>query len=66
MKPVSPEEVRRTLWQVKPASPEEMRRALWQALGYLPDQLPSSDWKAALEAVRDQTRQLADIRKIVK
>lgn len=45
---------------------EQCRRELWRALGFQPGQLPSSDWEAALDAVRRQTQQLADVRKIVR
>jgi hypothetical protein len=45
---------------------EQCRRALWRALGFLPGQLPSSDWEAALEAVKKQPQQLAEVRRIVR
>lgn len=45
---------------------ERCRRELWQALGFLPDQLPSSDWDAAIAAVKRQTQQLADVRRIIR
>jgi hypothetical protein len=45
---------------------EQCRRDLWRALGFLAGQLPSSDWEAAIETVKRQTRQLADVRKIVR
>jgi hypothetical protein len=45
---------------------EQCRRDLWRALGFLPGQLPSSDWEAAIEAVKRQTQQLADVRKVVR
>jgi len=45
---------------------ERYRRELWQALGFLPDQLPSSDWEAAIAVVKQQTQQLADVRRIVR
>jgi len=45
---------------------ERYRRELWQALGFLPDQLPSSAWEAAIAVVKQQTQQLADVRRIVR
>lgn len=45
---------------------EQCRRELWHALGFLPNQLPFSDWEAAIDAVKQQTRQLVDMRRIVR
>ena len=45
---------------------ERYRRELWQALGFSPDQRPSSDWGAAINVVRRQTQQLADVRRVVR
>ena len=48
------------------AMQEQCRRELRRALGYAPGQFPSTDWETALAAVRRQTQQLADVRKIVR
>lgn len=45
---------------------EQCRRELWSALGFLPGQLPSSDWETAIATVKQQTKQLADVRNIVR
>lgn len=45
---------------------EQCRQELWRVLGFLPGQLPSSEWEVALDAVKRQTQQLAEIRKVAR
>ena len=56
-------------WQQQAAEEqlEKCRRELWTALGYGgPHGMPSSSWEKALEAVEKQTKQLANVRGIVR
>lgn len=52
--------------EAKSAVLEECRRQLWIALGYPEDMLPTSDWEAAIAAVKTQTQQLVNVRRIVR
>lgn len=47
---------------------EAYRQELWKALGYghRPETMPSSPLAAALDEVRKQTQQLAEIRRITR